>query len=191
MKIKDKTFKILIKEEDLQDKIATMAKAINQDYKGKSPIFVGILNGSFMFVGDIMKHISLSSKVSFIKLASYNEMTSSGIIKELIGLNEDIFEQDVIILEDIIDSGLTITSVIEEFKNKVKEALDLIKKADYYSFLISYIKKIVDVNGFSQLREAEVAIWVNKYAVADPVDAASFFIQKAYQMKEYIETPTQ
>ena len=76
---------------------------------------------------------------------------------------------------------------IEDFKNKVNEALDLIKKADYYSFLISYIKKIVDVNGFSQLREAEVAIWVNKYAVADPVDGASFFIQKAYQMKEYID----
>lgn len=76
---------------------------------------------------------------------------------------------------------------IEEFKTKVKEALDLIKKADYYSFLISFIRKIVKVNGFSQLREAEVAIWVNKYAVADPVDAASFFIQKAYQMKEFID----
>ena len=125
MKIKDKSFKILIKEEDLQDKIVSMAKAINQDYKGKSPIFIGILNGSFMFVGDIMKHITLSSKVSFIKLASYTEMATSGIINELIGLNENIFEQDVIILEDIIDSGLTITSVIEEFKNRGASSVEV------------------------------------------------------------------
>jgi hypoxanthine phosphoribosyltransferase len=125
MKIKDKTFKILIKEEEIQDKIETMAKAINQDYKGTSPIFIGILNGSFMFVGDLMKHITLPSKVSFIKLASYNEMATSGVIKELIGLNENIFEQDVIILEDIIDSGLTITSVIEEFKNKGASSVEV------------------------------------------------------------------
>ena len=125
MKIKDKTFKILIKEEDIQDKIEAMAKAINQDYKGTSPIFIGILNGSFMFVGDLMKHITLPGKVSFIKLASYNEMTTSGVIKELIGLNENILEQDVIILEDIIDSGLTITSVIEEFKNKGASSVEV------------------------------------------------------------------
>ena len=102
-----------------------MAKAINQDYKGTSPIFIGILNGSFMFVGDLMKHITLPGKVSFIKLASYNEMTTSGVIKELIGLNENILEQDVIILEDIIDSGLTITSVIEEFKNKGASSVEV------------------------------------------------------------------
>lgn len=74
-----------------------------------------------------------------------------------------------------------------EFKRKVKEALDLIKTAGYYDFLRTYIRQIVEIDGFSQLREAEVAIWANKYAVADPVDAAGFLVQKAYQMKEYIE----
>lgn len=118
MKIKDKSFKILIQEDDLQDKIAKMAEAINNDYKGQAPLFIGILNGSFMFVADIMKHINLPSKVSFIKLASYTEMTSSGSVKELIGLSENIFKQDVIILEDIIDSGTTMSSVIEQFKEK-------------------------------------------------------------------------
>ena len=118
MKIKDKTFKILIQEADLQDKIAEVANAINKDYKGKSPLFIGILNGSFMFVADMMKHINLPSKVSFIKLASYTDMESTGTVKELIGLNENIFKQDVIILEDIIDSGLTMSSVIEEFKER-------------------------------------------------------------------------
>jgi len=118
MEIKGKSFEILITEEELQNKIDIMAKAINEDYNGKTPLFVGILNGSFMFVADIMKKITLPSKVSFIKLASYNEMSSSGSVNELIGLNENIFKKDVIILEDIIDSGLTISSVIEEFKSR-------------------------------------------------------------------------
>ena len=118
MKIKDKTFKILIQEKDLQEKIAIMAKTINDDYEGKAPLFIGVLNGSFMFVADMMKHITLPSKVSFIKLASYAKMESSGTVKELIGLNENIFKQDVIILEDIIDSGITMSSVMEEFKDR-------------------------------------------------------------------------
>ena len=118
MKIKDKTFKILIPEEELQEKIASLAHAINEDYKGKAPLFIGVLNGSFMFVADMMKRITLPSKVSFIKLASYVNTQSSGTVKELIGLNENIFKQDVVILEDIIDSGLTMSSVVEEFKER-------------------------------------------------------------------------
>lgn len=74
-----------------------------------------------------------------------------------------------------------------EFKRKVKEALSLIKTAKHYDFLRTYIKQIVEISGLTQLREAEVAIWANKYAVTDPVDAASLFIQKAQQMKDYVE----
>ncbi len=118
MKIKDKSFKILITEDKLQDRIATLGKSINQDYKGKEPLFIGILNGSFMFVADIMKSITLPSEISFVKLASYKEMTSSGTVKELIGLNENLFGRHVIVLEDIIDSGLTITSVMEQIKER-------------------------------------------------------------------------
>ena len=118
MKIKDKTFKILIQEKELQEKIAIMAKTINEDYKDKEPLFIGVLNGSFMFVADMMKHITLPSKISFIKLASYSKMTSSGTVKQLIGLNENIFEKDVIILEDIIDSGVTMSSVMADFKER-------------------------------------------------------------------------
>jgi hypoxanthine phosphoribosyltransferase len=118
MKIKDKSFKILIREKELQDRIAGIAKTINNDYKGKAPLFIGILNGSFMFVADLMKHISLPSSVSFIKLSSYNEMTSTGTVNELIGLNENIFKKDVIILEDIVDSGNTMSSVVDEFMDR-------------------------------------------------------------------------
>ena len=74
-----------------------------------------------------------------------------------------------------------------DFKRKVKEALKLIKTAKYYSFLRTYIRQIREIGGLSQLCEAEVAIWANKYAVADPIEAAGFIIQKAQQMKDFIE----
>ena len=73
------------------------------------------------------------------------------------------------------------------FKGKVKDALRLIKRAKYYDFLRTYIRRIVEVDGLSQLREADAAIWANQYAVADPVEAASYLIQKAQQMKDYLE----
>ena len=75
----------------------------------------------------------------------------------------------------------------QDFKNKVKKTLELIKTANYHDFFRTYIKQIVEIDGLSQLREAEVAIWANKYTVADQVEAAGFFIQKAQQMKDYIE----
>lgn len=75
----------------------------------------------------------------------------------------------------------------QDFKNKVKTALELIKTANYRDFLRTYIKQIAEIDGLSQLREAEVSIWANKYAVSDPVEAAGFFIQKAQQMKDYLE----
>ena len=75
----------------------------------------------------------------------------------------------------------------QDFENKVEKALELIKTANYHDFLRTYIRQIVEIDGLSQLREAEVSIWANKYAVADPVEAAGFFIQKAQQMKDYIE----
>ena len=74
-----------------------------------------------------------------------------------------------------------------EFKQKVKEALDLIKTAQYYDFLRTYIKQVIEIDGFSQLRESEITIWANKYAVEDPTESAGFLIQKAHQMKDYIE----
>ena len=75
----------------------------------------------------------------------------------------------------------------KEFKEKVREALKLIKTTKQYNFLRTYIREIKEIDGLTQLREAEAAIWANKYAVKDPVDAASLFIQKAHQMKDYIE----
>ncbi len=75
----------------------------------------------------------------------------------------------------------------QDFKNKVKRAFQLVRTADYYDFLRTYVKQIIEIDGLSQLRESEAAIWANKYAVNDPVRAAGFFIHKAQQMKDYIE----
>ncbi len=75
----------------------------------------------------------------------------------------------------------------QEFKRKIKEAIKLIKAAKYYDFLRTYIRQIREIDGLSQLREAEAAIWANRYAVADPIEAAGFIIQKAQQMKDFIE----
>jgi hypothetical protein len=74
-----------------------------------------------------------------------------------------------------------------EFKQKVREALKLVKTAGYYGFLKTYIRGIIEIDGFTQLRESEAVIWANKYAVANPVNAASMFIQKANHMKDYLE----
>ena len=91
---------------------------------------------------------------------------------------------------ELIENGYKHSVTIEgnpDFKQKVEKILNLIKTADYYDFFRTYIKKIVEIEGLTQLRESEVAIWASKYMVADPVDAASFFIQKAQQMKDYID----
>ncbi|MCX8153388.1 MAG: hypothetical protein N3E52_03030 [Candidatus Bathyarchaeota archaeon] len=91
---------------------------------------------------------------------------------------------------DLISSGYKHELIVEgskEFKEKVCQALELIKTAGYYDFFRTYIREIVEIDGLTQLRETEVAIWANKFAVENAVDAASFFIQKASQMKEYLE----
>jgi hypothetical protein len=90
----------------------------------------------------------------------------------------------------LLDKGYKHKLMIEgnqDFKDKVKDALKLVKTADYYDFLRTYIRRIVEIDGLSQLREAEAAIWANMYAIADSVEAAGFFIQKAQQMKDYLE----
>jgi len=90
----------------------------------------------------------------------------------------------------LVDQGHKHNLIVEgtpEFRKQVNKALELIKTAEYLDFLQSYIRKIMEIDGITQLRETEVAIWANKFAVENPVDAASLFIQKAYHMKEYIE----
>lgn len=118
VKLKDKEFKVSIPEEKIQQVIAEMAVKINNDYKDKEvPLFISILNGSFMFTADLFKHIDFVCEVTFLKLTSYRGTASTGAVRQLIGVNEAIEGRDVIILEDIVDTGITIEQILGQLKS--------------------------------------------------------------------------
>lgn len=117
VKIYDKTFQLFIPYEKIRSTIEKIAKSMNRDLAGKNPIFICILNGSFMFAAELYKRIELvETEISFVKLASYNGEKTSGEVKQLIGLNEKIEGRTVVILEDIVDSGLTIEHIQEQLQ---------------------------------------------------------------------------
>ncbi len=115
VKIHDKAFELFISWEKIESEVQKMADKMNKDLAGTNPLFVCILNGSFMFAAELFKRIDLvETEISFVKLASYSGDSSSGSIKQLIGLNEDITGRTVVILEDIVDTGLTIENILEQ-----------------------------------------------------------------------------
>lgn len=131
MKIKDLNFKKFIKEEAIFSRIAELANQINKDYNNMEPIFLPILNGSFLFAADLMREIKIQNRISFVKVSSYEGTQSSGALKTLIGLQESIFNKDLIIIEDIIDTGTTIEQITNEMKErgaKTVEVVSLLRK---------------------------------------------------------------
>lgn len=113
--ILDKTFTPYLSASDLQQAILRMATQINKDYEDKKPLFIAILNGSFMFAADLFKEITIPSEISFIKLASYKGTKSTGSVITAIGLEAEIYDRDVIIIEDIIDTGKTLSEFLPSF----------------------------------------------------------------------------
>jgi len=117
--INGREFELFIPYEKIRSIVEEMAEKMNNDFQDKNPLFICILNGSFMFATEIFKRISLlDAEISFIKLASYSGTKTTGTVKELIGLNEDLTGRTVIVLEDIVDSGITIAKTIEQIKTK-------------------------------------------------------------------------
>ena len=121
--IKDKTFKTFIPEEEILKNVKAVAERINNDLAGKNPLFLAVLNGSFMFAADLMRYVNIPCEISFVKLASYQGTTSTGVIKEVIGLNEDLNGRTVVIVEDIVDTGLTMKRMIETLGTGSPEAV--------------------------------------------------------------------
>ena len=146
IKIKDKTFKTSITEAEIKERVKVLAQQISKDMEGKVPLFLGVLNGAFIFAADLMRELTIPSEISFVKLASYQGTTSTGKINEVLGINEDLSGRTVIIVEDIVESGLTMKRMIESlgtrnpasvhictlFLDKLKEDLDI----DYVAFRI-------------------------------------------------------
>jgi adenylate kinase len=131
IKLHDKTFEPYITETEIQLIIKKIAKDITKEYKNKQPIIIGILNGSFMFLSDLVKELNFDLEVSFVKFTSYQGTKSTGTVNELIGFNTNLKGRDIIIVEDIIDTGNTIEKVLNILKsyavNSVKIATLLYK----------------------------------------------------------------
>ena len=121
----DKKFVLSISEKEIRNAINAIAKQINTDLKGKNPLFVGILNGSFMFAADLMKRVTITSEITFIKVASYTDTQSTGIVKELLGLECDVKNRPIVIVEDIVDTGLTMQRLLETLGTRNPKAIHI------------------------------------------------------------------
>jgi hypoxanthine phosphoribosyltransferase len=113
-KIHDKEFKLFIPNSRISAAISEMAASINSDLEGRDVIFMGILNGAFMFAAELIRQITPNCQITFLKLASYAGTSSTGAVKRLIGINEDIHDKTVVILEDIVDTGVTLDNIIKQ-----------------------------------------------------------------------------
>ena len=113
IKIHDKEFEISIPREEILKEVKRVADEINRDYAGKCPILLGVLNGCFMFAADLMKNLNIECEISFVKLSSYQGTTTTCVIREVLGLAESIAGRDVIVVEDIVDTGYTMQRMIE------------------------------------------------------------------------------
>ena len=133
MQIHDQQFEIFISSEKITRRVQEMAAQINKDYINKNPLFLSILNGAFIFAADLFREITIPAEISFIKLKSYRRMETSGKVKELLGLEHNIFNRNIIIIEDIVDTGKTLNHILEEFKElgaKTIEILTLLHKPE-------------------------------------------------------------
>jgi hypoxanthine phosphoribosyltransferase len=135
VRILDKKFRELISEQAIRKRIDEIALQINRDYTGYEVIFVGILNGAFMFAADLFRKIDLNARITFVKLASYQGISSSGSIKELIGWNEDLTNKRILLVEDIVDTGATLERTVNELVIRnvadIKIATMLLKPTAY------------------------------------------------------------
>lgn len=125
IQVHDKQFETYLSEETIQQRIRELAAAINKDYAGKRTFFIAILNGSFMFAADLFKQLTIPAELCFIKLASYKGMKSSGNVVTSIGLEDDLFGKDVVIVEDIVDTGKTLHDFLPKLLHQQPHSLKI------------------------------------------------------------------
>lgn len=125
IQIKDKRFTPFIKEEIIIKEVKRVAVEISHDMAGKDPLFLSVLNGSFIFASDLMRNLTIPAEISFVKYSSYSGISSTGKMKELVGLNTDITNRTVVIVEDIIDTGFTMKCLVETLKAKNPKEINI------------------------------------------------------------------
>jgi hypoxanthine phosphoribosyltransferase len=113
IQIDDKDFDLLLEYDQIKKRIRLISIQLNVDYDNRVPVFVGVLNGSFIFLADLMKEVSISSEVTFVKVSSYDGDINTGEIKKEIGLQMDLRDRDVIVVEDIVDTGATLRYLLD------------------------------------------------------------------------------
>lgn len=123
IQVHDKKFEPYISAEKIQQRIQELATSISNDLKGEKPLFIAILNGSFMFAADVFKYLTIEAEISFIKLASYKGMKSTGNVVQAIGLDEDLYGRTVVILEDIVDTGKTLSQFLPQLEHQQPKKL--------------------------------------------------------------------
>ena len=123
IKVHDKSFETYLSEETILRRVKEISAAISKDYAGRRPLFIAILNGSFMFAADLFKQLTIEAELCFIKLASYRGMKSSGNVVTSIGLEDDLFGKEVIIIEDIVDTGKTLHNFLPKLQHQQPKTL--------------------------------------------------------------------
>ena len=123
VKIKDKSFRVSIPEAEIKERVKALAEQMSKDLEGKNPIFLGVLNGSFIFAADLMREMTIPCEISFVKLASYHGTTSTGKVQEVLGINENLSGRTVVIVEDIVESGQTMKQMIESLGTRNPESV--------------------------------------------------------------------
>lgn len=144
VQVHDKSFEIYLSEAIIQDRIKEMAASINEDYKGKKPLFIAILNGSFIFAADLFRYLDIQAELCFIKLASYKGMKSSGNVVTSIGLEDDLYGKDVLIVEDIVDTGKTLHNFLPKLVHQQPRSLKIVTllhkaEATEYPLQLDYV----------------------------------------------------
>lgn len=123
--IHDKTFELFIAGHRIQTKVQLLGAQLSEDYHGQSPLFIGVLNGSFMFAADLMKSVNIPAEITFIKVSSYEGMESQGKTKHLIGLKESIEGREVVVVEDIVDTGITMEGIVHELNHAGAKSVEV------------------------------------------------------------------